>query len=234
MNILITAGNLALIVLIGFIVQRNFRAPYFQVLNRSWRERQRIPIHHSVLLDGQSLVVDDLSALGCFVRDPGTSRKVGSRVEIRFSSDSLTIECPGEIMRITDTGLGIRFVGLPRAQKRDIDRMLRKRFALRQKVELACTCISEQHERAATMLNLSRGGCYLGTTVEGLREEAPCTISLSLRGDGKSYRLPGRIVWINRAGQHEKPVGLGCEFDRKQPAMMRYITLHHGQGMLIR
>ncbi|MCX7030184.1 MAG: PilZ domain-containing protein [Spirochaetes bacterium] len=234
MNILITAGNLALIILIGFIIQRNFRAPYFQVLNRSWRERKRIPIHHTVLLDGQSLVADDLSALGCFVHDPGTNRTVGSRVEIRFLSDSLTIECPGEIMRTTGTGLGIRFIGLPRAQKRDIDRMLRKRFSLRQKVDLACTCTFEQAERPAIMLNLSNGGCYLQSKVEGLREEAPCTISLPLQGDGKSYQLPGKIVWINRAGQDEKPVGFGCEFDKKQPAMMRYITLHYGQGMLIR
>ena len=94
--------------------------------------------------------------------------------------------------------------------------MLRKRFSLRQKVDLACTCTFEQNERAATMLNLSRGGCYLGTSVEGLREETHCTISLPLQGDGKSYRLPGRIVWINRAGQDEKPVGFGCEFDKKQ------------------
>jgi Tfp pilus assembly protein PilZ len=234
MNIFITAGNLALLVLIGFIIQRNFRAPYFQVLNRSWRERKHIPIHHTVLLDGQSLVAEDLSALGCFVHDPGSSRTVGSRVEVKFLSDSLTIDCPGEIMRTTGTGLGIRFIGLPRAQKRDIDRMLRKRFALRQKVDLACTCTIEQHERAATLLNLSRGGCYLGSSVEGLREEDQCTISLPLQGNGKTCRLPGRIVWVNRAGQYEKPVGFGCEFDRKQPAMMRYITLHHGQGMLIR
>lgn len=234
MNILITAGNLALVVLIGFIIQRNFRAPYFQVLNRSWREKKRIPICHTISLDGQSLMADDLSALGCFVREPGTSRAVGSRVDIKFLSDSLTIECPGEIMRTTAKGLGIRFVGLPRAQRRDIERMLRKRFALRQKVELACACIFKGQERAATMLNLSRGGCYLATTVDELREESPCIVSLSLQSDGKSYRVPGRIVWVNRGGQHEKPVGFGCEFDRKQRAMMRYVTLRHGQGMLIR
>jgi Tfp pilus assembly protein PilZ len=234
MNILILAGNLALLALIGFIIQRNFRAPYFQILNRSWREKKRIPIHHDVLVDGRTLSADDLSALGCFVRDLGSQRTVGQKVGIRFLSDSLAIECPGEIMRTTATGLGIRFIALPRAQRRDIERMLRKRFALRQKVDLACTCVFEEQERAATMLNLSRGGCYLGTTVEGLREEAPCLVSLSLPEDGRSYRLPSRIVWINRAGQNDKPIGFGCEFDRKQTALMRYVTLHHGQGMLIR
>ncbi len=234
MNIIIVTGNLALVVVIGFIIQRNFRAPYFQVLNRSWRERKRIPIHHTVLLDGQPLVADDLSALGCFISEPGTSRTVGSRVEIRFMSDSLTVECPGEIMRTTDTGLGIRFIGLPRAKKRDIDRMLRKRFSLRQMVDLACTCTFEQGEWAAIMLNLSQGGCYIQSKVEGLREEEHGTIILPMQGDGKSYHLAGRIAWINREGQDEKPVGFGCEFDRKQPAMMRYTTLHHGQGVLIR
>ena len=234
MNILIVAGNLALIVLIGYIIQRNFRSPYFQVLNRSWRERKRIPIHHTVLLDGVTLVADDLSSLGCFVREPGSSRAVGSRVDIRFLSDSLTIECPGEIMRVIDTGLGIRFVGLPPPQKRDIDRMLRKRFTLRQKVDLACTCTVAEGERAATMLNLSRGGCYLQSPVEGLREEEHGFVSLKIQGNGRSYNVPGRVVWVNHAGLHEKPVGFGWQFDRTQRAMMRYITLHFGQGMLIR
>jgi Tfp pilus assembly protein PilZ len=234
MNILIVTGNLALVVIIGFIIRRNFRAPYFQVLNRSWRERKRIPIHHAMLLDGQSLVADDLSSLGCFVCDPETRRTVGSGVDIRFLSDSLTIECPGEIMRTTPTGLGIRFVGLPRAQKRDIDRMLRKRFSLRQKVDLACTWSGGQTERPTTMMNLSSGGCYLTSAVEGLHEEARGRLSLPLEGSRRTYRLSGRIVWINRTGQHEKPVGFGCEFDRKQPAMMRAITSRYGQGMLIR
>jgi Tfp pilus assembly protein PilZ len=234
MNILILAGNLALLALIGFIIQRNFRAPYFQVLNRSWREKQRIPIHHEVFLDGQSLVADDLSSLGCFVRDPGSSRTVGGKVGIKFLSESLTVECRGEIMRTTGTGLGIRFIGLPRAQKRDIESMLRKRFSLRQKVDLACACAFASNERGGTMLNLSSGGCYVRSSVEGLGDEARGTISLQIPEGDRSYRVPFRIVWINNAAQHEKPVGFGCQFDRKQPAMMRYITLHCGQGMLIR
>jgi hypothetical protein len=67
-----------------------------------------------------------------------------------------------------------------------------------------------------------------------LVEDAHGILVLPMQGNGKTYRVPGRIVWINRAGQHEKPVGFGYEFDRKQRRMMRSITLKFGQGMLIR
>ncbi len=234
MNILILAGNLVLIVIIGYIIQRNFRAPYLQILNRSWRERERIPICHRILIDGEPLMADDLSALGCFVRDPGTKRVAGNKVDLEFLSDSLTIRSHGEIMRTTPAGIGIRFISLPVEQRRDIDRMLRKRFALRQKVDLACTCAFDQLQRPGTMENLSSGGCYIRSTVDGLSEGGRGVLSLEVRGGGRPYSLPGSIVWINRTGQHEKPMGFGYQFDRKQPAMMRFITLHYGQGALIR
>ena len=48
-TILILAGNLALVGLVGYIIQKDFRSPYLQVLNRSWRERKRIPIYHTIL-----------------------------------------------------------------------------------------------------------------------------------------------------------------------------------------
>jgi Tfp pilus assembly protein PilZ len=82
---------------------------------------------------------------------------------------------------------------------------------LRQKVDLACTWSDGKTERPTTMMNLSSGGCYLESSIEGFHEEARGMLSLL------SYRLPGRIVWINKAGQHEKPVGFGCEFDRQLP-----------------
>jgi hypothetical protein len=80
----------------------------------------------------------------------------------------------------TATGLGIRFTGIPRAQKRDINRMLQERFSLRQKVDRSCTCAFEQNEREATMLNLSSGGCYIRSSVDGLSEEAHGMISLPM------------------------------------------------------
>jgi hypothetical protein len=108
-NILIAAGNVALVVLVGYVVQKDFRAPYFQALNRIWRERKRIPISHSITLDGTVLPATDLSALGRFVREPGSRRAAGSRGALSSAMESLNIECSGQVMRVTGDGVDIRF-----------------------------------------------------------------------------------------------------------------------------
>jgi hypothetical protein len=43
-NLILLAGNIFLVAFVSYIIQRDFRSPYFQVLNRSWREHTRIPI----------------------------------------------------------------------------------------------------------------------------------------------------------------------------------------------
>ena len=49
--------------------------------------------------------MSDLSTGGCFIVEEGMSRAMGSRVKLWFSSDTLRIECMGEIMRGTGKGM---------------------------------------------------------------------------------------------------------------------------------
>ena len=133
-NLLILVGNIALVGFVTFILQRDFRAPYFQVLNRGWRERKRVPINYPVDVGGQALVASDLSTSGCFVVDRDANRAPGSRLRLSLPVDSSKIDCTGEVMRTTSEGLGIRFLDLTTGQKHVLDRMLKKRVTLDRKV----------------------------------------------------------------------------------------------------
>ena len=127
-NILILGGNIVLIVFVGCIIQRDFRAPYFQVLSRGWRERKRVPMRYPVDLEGQAGTISDLSTSGCSVVEQGTSRALGSRVRLTLPGHTLRIECSGEIVRATREGYGIRFIDLTVEGKRDIGKMLSRRL----------------------------------------------------------------------------------------------------------
>ena len=232
-NIILLAGNLALVAMVTYIFQRDFRAPYFQVLNRSWRERSRIPIYHEVLLDDRPHTMNDLSTGGCFVLEPGIQRAPGTKVALSFQSNTLNIECTGEIMRVTASGLGIRFIRLPAAKRRDIRRMLKKRFALRQKVDIPCTWLFQGEETESRMVDLSRDGCYVQTQVGRLRESSTGEVRVVFPSR-RAYSLAGHVVWVNRVGAHEKPVGFGFRFDHRQAGFMRDATIHYGRGMLVR
>ena len=233
-NILILAGNLALVALVAYIIQKDFRSPYLQVLNRTWREHKRIAIHHSITLDGAPRAVSDLSTTGCFVVEPDTVRTLGSRVRLSFPGDTLRIDCMGEIMRATPDGYGIRFAGLPFGKRRDIARMLRKRFALRHKIDLPCTAIFAGGEREAVMVDLSSGGCYLRADTRDLAHGAAGTLQGSLSEDGPVFHLAGAVAWVNSRGESNKPVGFGFQFARTQRRFLKAAVARHGQGMLIR
>ncbi len=233
-NILILSGNLALVALVAYIIQKDFRSPYLQVLNRNWRERKRIPIYHTISLDGAPRIVSDLSTGGCFVVEEGTSRAMGSRVKLSFASDTLRIDCTGEIMRGTGEGYGIRFTGLPGAKRRDIARMLRKRFSLRHKVELPCSLVVAQQERSAVMIDLSSGGCYVRAVTTGLQQGTAGALRVRLADSARTFLFPGKAVWINSAGENKKPVGFGFQFDRRQGRFLKLAAARHGQGVLIR
>jgi hypothetical protein len=125
-NLLILAGNLALVVLVAFIIRRDFRAPYFQAISRGWRQRRRCTVRLPVDLEGEVLIASDLSESGCFIVDGHADRVPGARVRLALPLDASRIECAGQIMRSSDSGLGIRFLGLTPVQKREIGRLARK------------------------------------------------------------------------------------------------------------
>ena len=233
-NLILLAGNVVLVVTVTYIIQRDFRAPYFQVLNRSWRERVRVPIYHVVTLDGQSRTMNDLSTGGCFVLETGLDRRPGQKVGLSFQSNTLNIECLGEVMRVTGTGIGVRFIRLPLAKRRDIRALLRNRFSLRQKIDIPCTWVFRDEESPSRMVDLSNSGCYLQAQCAGLLEGSNGDLRVVLPCNEHSYSLPGEIVWINHLGAHEKPAGFGFRFSRRQAGFMKDATLHYGRGMLVR
>lgn len=136
-NLLLLLGNVALVGFVAFILQRDFRAPYFQVLNRGWRAQKRSPMSFTVDLDGRAAVASSLSTSGCFVVDRQANRATGGRIRLSLPVDSRKIECRGDIMRATPDGFGIRFVGLTVEDKRDISRMMRKHLDAGRKVGVA-------------------------------------------------------------------------------------------------
>ncbi len=80
---------MALIVAIGYIIQKDFRSPYFQVLPRSWRRSRRVPIRHRITLNGEMRPVSDVSTTGCFVAESDIGLAIGEKVAgfaVQFSN----------------------------------------------------------------------------------------------------------------------------------------------------
>ena len=233
-NVILLAGNICLVAFVSYIIQRDFRAPYFQVLNRSWREHERIPIHHTVTLNGQSRSINDLSTGGCFVLEPMSDRILGSTLTISSLSNSLDFVCSGEIMRITPAGIGVRFIRLPAVRRQEIRKLLRNRFALRQKVDVPCTWVFRYEESQSRIIDLSSSGCYVHALPAGLAEGSEGELRAALLPGRNPYSLPGTVAWINRNGAHGKPAGFGFRFAHKQAGFMKDAAAHFGQGVLVR
>ena len=231
-NLIMLTGNLILLFIIGYIIQKDFRAPYFQALPRSWREHKRIPIYHMIRLNGVKSKINDLSQGGCFIPEHELNLNVGDIIYLNFQSESLTIDCKGEVRRQIPTGFGIQFLGLSVRTKRDIKRMLKKRFSLRYEVDLSCMWIFNGMERGSKILNVSSGGCYIQTDVHDLEKGVKGEIEYVV--DNHYFLLPATIVWINVSGQHEKPIGFGAKFSHKQLKLLKLIMSKYGKLKLTR
>lgn len=213
-QILLFTGNLALVLIIGYILQRDFRSPYFQVLPRGWRTSRRVLIRFRIKLNNRDSNITDLSDSGCFVAEPKLPVQVGERVNINFMADKLSVACQGQIMRSTPDGYGVRFIGLKRAIKRDIRHLIRKRFPFRFAVRLSAKWITDNRSLEGTICDISNTGCYFETNVAGLHEGDQGSLQvLILR---RQVGLPAAVVWINPVELHGKPVGFGMHFTRNQ------------------
>ena len=222
-QILLLTGNLALVVVIGFIIQKDFRAPYFQVLPRGWRTSRRVPIRHFIQLQEQRVPITDLSITGCFVSDPSLALKVGAKVAIDFEADTMRVQCRGDVMRRTPDGFGIRFLGVSGRARRDIQRMLKKRFPFRYPVRIRAKWHTENREIGVTVLDISNTGCYLQADISGLREDQKGR--LDLLEHHRERHLPGSVVWLNRKELHEKPVGFGVRFARNEKKIVTKVVV---------
>jgi len=225
-QLLLFSGNVALVIVIGYIIQKDFRAPYFQVLPRGWRTNRRVPIRHYIMAGEKKSRISDLSISGCFAAEPGLGLEVGEKMEIRFTADVLQVRCRGEVMRRTPDGFGIRFLRLPAVQKRDIRSMLKKRFPFRYEVEVHGNWRWDDQSIEVTVLDISTSGCYIRADVEGIGEGAKGTLEIS--SHHHSVRLPASVVWINDEGLHGKPRGFGARFLRNQKRLSKRIVEEYG------
>ena len=217
LNLLVLTGNLALVVIIGYIVQRDFRAPYFQALNRGWRMSKRVPINHWILINGEKKRIDDISPGGCSATESGSGLMAGERVSISYKTEPLTFECQGEIRRHGPDGYGIQFLSLPKVKSRAVKRMIKNRNARRSKVELDGSWSFDNKPQTAKVLNMSEYGCFVQTDVNELSEGKPAVGHVELQDN--FHFLPGRLVWVNRKTEGGRPVGFGFRFNRRQPAL---------------
>ena len=126
---LFLAGNVLRMGFVGYVVQKDFRSPYLQILGRSFRSGRRVLIRRPILVDGEILWTTDLSTGGCFVDLPGTERGVGERLRIRLDWAGVELDCAGEIMRRTGAGIGVRFTNLSLHDRRALRLMLAKEKA---------------------------------------------------------------------------------------------------------
>ena len=92
-NIILLTGNLLLIIGVAYLIQRDFRAPYFQILNRTWRGENSRPIYHTVIIDEEPRIMSDLFSDGrCMTSIPPRAAP-GGIVALSFESNTLNIEC---------------------------------------------------------------------------------------------------------------------------------------------
>lgn len=225
---LILTGNIALIAVIGYIIHKDFRAPYFQVIPRGWRVNRRVPIRHRVYLNGNPTSVTDLSTTGCFVADPELTLQVGERVVVGFQAETIQVQCSGEVMRKTPDGYGIRFVSLGRRMRQDVRRMLRARFPFRYPVDLSGAWATGGERRPVTVKDISDGGCYLHSEQPEVTPRAEGTVEISV--GHRTHRADARVAWVNTSELYGKPRGFGVTFTRKQARLRKAAVAHHKGG----
>jgi hypothetical protein len=237
-HLVIACGNLALVGLVGYIIQRDFRAPYFQVLQRSFREHRRLPIRHQISLGGFPALIDDLSITGCFVPAPleGPSGPIalnaGDDVVISFRSATLTLETRGRVMRVTPGGWGIRFLSLDRREKKDLRRLLRNRYGLRYLVNLPAEWMINHEGHAGRLFDVSTSGCFVATDTPPIDRGVPAVVAIDVAGTRVTSR--GKVVWLNRAARDDKPVGFGLHFGKPQGRLVRLVKRRLGRPEMTR
>ena len=217
----VLAGSAAWIAVIAYVLRKDFRAPYFQAIPRSWREKRRVPIHHYIWLSGEQKEIGDFSASGCFVNDSKLGLRLGERVPIRLSLEKQSIDfsCEGEVVRITEAGLGIRFVDVPRREQKRLDRFFRLKFPLRYAVGIDCIWQGSSAVAArAKTVDVSRDGCFIAADTAKFSVNEKGTLQLRIGQD--DFELDCKIIWINE-GSFIKPLGVGIEFKDPQRRMMR-------------
>jgi hypothetical protein len=119
-------GNVARIAFVAYVLQRDFRAPYLHILKHSFRGERRFLVRVPIGIDGETWWTDELSVGGCFLEQRTPSRSVGERVQVFLECGAADVQAEAEVMRSVPGGLGVRFMGLTREDRRALRRMLSK------------------------------------------------------------------------------------------------------------
>jgi len=211
---LFASTSILIILIIGILIRRDFRSPYFQILQRSWREKKRVPINHLILLNENYARITDLSESGCFVAEPSLGLKLGEYVTIDFKSDNLLIHCEAVVMRKTEGGFGIKFISLSPIEKKDIKRLIKTRYSLRYLTELDCKFQSNSNKNEGKILNISNTGCFIEFDTVNLKPalEINEKINIKFQLNKHSFNQKSKIVWINSKEEYNKPIGFGIKF----------------------
>jgi len=227
-----TLGNVALIALIAYILQKDFRAPYFRALNKSFREHKRIAINHVILLDGKEFPVIDFSPIGCFVPGSFPALVGGSMHKLSFKTEKLVVDCDGRIVRIGDDGLGIQFLHMSGNKKNEIRKLIKDRYSLRHTASTPCSCEVKGENVQGTIQNISTKGCYVKLDPKSFNEGASTTLTFKM--DSLDTSIKARIIWVNAVHEFGKPDGIGLEFGKIHHEISRLIHKTYDKSDLTR
>ena len=99
---LVSRGNVIRIAFVGYVLQRDVRAPYFHILQRSFRAARRLSLTVPIILDGEAFRTADPSPGGSFVARPAPQRGAGSGLASGWMRRT-EVRCAGQVMRSSPT-----------------------------------------------------------------------------------------------------------------------------------
>ena len=207
-QVMMLAGNLALVCAMALLCTRNFRAPYLQGARRGWRYGPRVLLQHWISVDGRPRPMTSISPNGCFVADPTANLAVGQIVSLRFQSSRLQLECPGCVIRRDRDGFGVEFLFLPSSIREDIRQAIHPRTSPRHDCHIPCTVKVDGEERSGVLRNLSTGGCFVETSAGELAAGTRASVFVA----GLKQALDLRVAWSGLSGVRDGVPGMGARF----------------------
>jgi Tfp pilus assembly protein PilZ len=235
LNMMLLVGNLALVGIVLYIIQRDFRSPYFQVLQRNFRESRRVPMEHHIAILGRRARITDLSAGGCFVAQPNLPLSTEHTVQVGLSAGNMDLLCKARVMRQTDEGFGLMFTGLRPRERKALSRFISQRYKLRYRVDIPAVWITESGNREVHVRDMSAGGCYVSVADAHVAvAEVGTPVHLDLIAGDHRYHVHGRVAWTNGNGDFGKPPGFGVAYSRRHRRILRRILESGGRPTLTR
>jgi len=226
-------GSIILFVAIYYILQKDFRAPYFQVLGRTFREKNRVPIHHFISATlgtkkTRKIPINDISPGGCYITEKFSNIYIGQKFDLEFNAQNFNFLTQAEIVRIDQNGFGVRFQNLTKELEKEIDLFVKTRFALRYKVNFAAILTLKKKKIAGRLIDVSDTGSFFQPDNDQLKfldkSNKGDAIHLSFVYNNETIDLEGNIVWFQPNPSLNKPIGCALNFNKKFRKKLNPIT----------